>query len=69
MLIDRYHEAVEALLKTVRETQRENIEKAGEIVANAVETGHKIYLELRVKVLKNWRNDETLLRQMGIISN
>ena len=44
MLIDRYHEAVEALLKTVRETQRENIEKAGEIVANAVETGHKIYL-------------------------
>ena len=44
MLIDRYHEAVEALLKTVRETQRENIFKAGEIVANAVETGHKIYL-------------------------
>ena len=44
MLIDRYHEAVEALLKTVRESQRENIEKAGEIVANAVETGHKIYL-------------------------
>ena len=44
MLIDRYHEAVEALLKIVRDTQRENIYKAGEIVANAVETGHKIYL-------------------------
>ncbi len=44
MLIDRYHEAVENLLKTVRETQRENIIKAGEIVANAVESGHRIYL-------------------------
>ena len=44
MLIDRYHEAVDNLLKTVRETQRENIIKAGEIVAEAVEKGHKIYL-------------------------
>ena len=44
MLIDRYHEAVEGLLKTVRETQRENIIRAGEIVANAVENGHKVYL-------------------------
>jgi uncharacterized phosphosugar-binding protein len=44
MLIDRYHEAVDSLLKTVRETQRENIIKAGELVAEAVETGHKIYL-------------------------
>ena len=41
MLIDRYHQAVEALLKTVRETQRENIFKAGELVANAVENGGK----------------------------
>ena len=44
MLIDRYHEAVESLLKTVRETQRENIIKAGELVANAVENGGRIYL-------------------------
>ena len=44
MLIDRYHEAVDSLLKTVRETQRESIIKAGEMVANAVENGHKIYL-------------------------
>ena len=44
MLIDRYHEAVDSLLKTVRETQRENIVKAGELVANAVENGGKIYL-------------------------
>ena len=44
MLIDRYHNAVEELLKTVRQTQRENIFKAGEMVANAVESGHKVYL-------------------------
>ena len=44
MLIDRYHEAVDHLLKTVRETQREAIIKAGELVAEAVENGHKIYL-------------------------
>ena len=44
MLIDRYHEAVDNLLKTVRETQREAIIKAGELVAEAVENGHKIYL-------------------------
>ena len=44
MLIDRYHQAVDALLQTVRETQRENIFKAGELVANAVENGHRIYL-------------------------
>ena len=44
MLIDRYHEAVDSLLKTVRETQRENIVKAGELVANAVENGGRIYL-------------------------
>ena len=44
MLIDRYHEAVDNLLKTVRETQREATIKAGELVADAVEHGHKIYL-------------------------
>ena len=44
MLIDRYHKAVDDLLKTVRETQREAIIKAGEMVAEAVENGHKIYL-------------------------
>ncbi|MBP3667319.1 MAG: sugar isomerase domain-containing protein [Clostridia bacterium] len=44
MLIDRYHQAVDNLLKTVRETQREAIIRAGELVAEAVEHGHKIYL-------------------------
>ena len=42
MLIDRYHAAIDELLKTVRETQRENIIKAGEMVADAVEKGGKI---------------------------
>ena len=44
MLIDRYHKAVDELLEKVRKTQCDNIHKAGELVANAVETGHKIYL-------------------------
>jgi uncharacterized phosphosugar-binding protein len=48
MLIDRYQSAVNDLLKTVRDTQRENIIKAGELIANAVENGHKIYLNLIV---------------------
>lgn len=48
------------MIKKISSDARREIEKL---------TGRKIYLELRVKVLKNWRNDETLLRQMGIISN
>ncbi len=44
MLIDRYHKAIDELLTTVRKTQRDNIIKAGELVATAVENGHKIYL-------------------------
>jgi uncharacterized phosphosugar-binding protein len=48
MLIDRYHAAIDELLKTVRETQRENIIKAGEMVADTVEKGGKVYLSLIV---------------------
>lgn len=44
MLIDRYQQAVDNLLKTVRDTQREAIIKAGELVADAVEQGHRVYL-------------------------
>lgn len=43
MLIDRYQQAVTDLLAKVRETQQETIFKAGEMVANAVENGGKIY--------------------------
>lgn len=35
MLIDRYQQAVTELLEKVKTTQRENIIKAGEIVAEA----------------------------------
>ncbi len=44
MLMDRYHEAVDDLFRKVRETQRENIIKAGEIVADSVASGGCIYL-------------------------
>ena len=43
MLIDRYQQAAFDLLFKVRTTQREAIEKAGELVADAVEHGGKIY--------------------------
>lgn len=48
------------MIKKISSDARREIEKL---------TGRKIYLELRVKVMKNWRNDETLLRQLGIVSN
>lgn len=42
--MDRYQLAVFDLLSKVRTTQKENIIKAGEMVADAVEHGHKVYL-------------------------
>lgn len=44
MLVERYQQAVYQLLGKAAETQKENIIKAGEIVANAAEHGKKIYL-------------------------
>ena len=46
----------------------EMIKKIGQDARREIEklTGRKIFLELRVKVMKNWRNDETLLRQLKI---
>ena len=44
MLIDTYQQAAFDLLYKVRSTQREAIEKAGAIIANAVEHGNKVYL-------------------------
>lgn len=43
-LLDRYQQAVGDLLYKVRTTQREAIIRAGELVANAVENGGKVYL-------------------------
>ena len=44
MLMDRYHKAIDDLFAKVRATQRENIIKAGEIVADSVKNGGCIFL-------------------------
>ena len=44
MLMNRYHEAVEQLFEKVRETQRENMIKAGELIADCITNGGKVYL-------------------------
>ncbi len=43
-LMERYQQAVDELFAKVRATQTENIKKAGELIADAVADGHKIYL-------------------------
>jgi len=43
-LVDRYQQAAFDLLFKARTTQRENIEKAGKIIADAIMQGGKIYL-------------------------
>ncbi len=45
-----------SMLKKIGSTARMDIEKM---------TGRKIFLQLRVKVQKNWRDDETSLRNFG----
>ena len=81
MLIDRYHKAVDELLEKVRKTQWDNIHKAGELVANAVETGHKIYLSQIVHGIemdliyrgggpifyKQYKKDETELKEGDVL--
>jgi len=44
------------MLKEIGSAARKEIEEMG---------GHKVFLELRVKVLKDWRNDETALMRLG----
>lgn len=44
MLLDRYNEAVDNLIHKVRTTQRENIIKAGEMIADTVANGGNVYL-------------------------
>jgi GTP-binding protein Era len=47
------------------------IKKLGEVARKAVEDflQHEVFLELRVKVRKNWRSDENLLKQFGYKSD
>ena len=44
MLLDKYNEAVDELIKKVRTTQRENVIKAGMLIAETVENGGNVYL-------------------------
>ena len=44
MLIDRYYDAVKALLEKARTTQDDAIHKAADVIATAVESGKKVYL-------------------------
>ncbi len=44
------------MLKQIGSAARKEIEEMG---------GRKVFLELRVKVLKDWRNDENALRRLG----
>jgi GTPase len=44
------------MLKKIGTTARQEIEKM---------SGKKVFLELRVKVAKNWRNDDNVLHQFG----
>lgn len=44
------------MLKQIGSSARKEIEEMG---------GRQVYLELRVKVLKDWRNDENALRRLG----
>ncbi len=43
------------------------IKKIGSAARKEIEamSGRKVYLRLNVKVRKNWRNDEKILRRMG----
>ncbi len=47
----------------------EMIKKIGSTARHSIEemSGRKVFLELRVKVSKNWRNDPAALRQFGYI--
>lgn len=79
--IDEYKEResqaafVSATLFVEKESQKgivigrggEMLKSIGTMARQAIEemSGRKIFLEMRVKVSRNWRNDAGLLRQMG----
>ncbi len=66
---------ISATLFVERESQKgivigqggQMIKEIGTIARKEIEnlTGRKVYLELRAKVQKNWRNDPNALRQLG----
>ena len=54
MLLDRYNETLDALIEKVRTTQRENVIKAGEMIAETVANGGNVYLS---KICHSIEND------------
>lgn len=83
--IDEYQDleddraSISATLFVERESQKgivigkggEMLKKIGTHARQQIEemTGRKVYLELRVKVSKDWRDDPNLLKQMGFYIN
>ena len=69
---------IHATLMVERESQKaivigqggKMIKQIGTLARREIEalTGRKVYLELKVKVLKNWRDDPNALRQLGYFS-
>ena len=53
MLLDRYNEAIDELIKKVRTTQRDNCIKAGEMIAETVASGGNVYLSAIVHGIEN----------------
>jgi len=49
-----------SMIKTIGSTARQEIEAM---------SGRKTYLELRVKIKKNWRNNSSVLRYFGFVEN
>ena len=54
MLLDRYNQAIDELIAKVRTTQRENIIRAGEMIADTVAGGGNVYLS---KICHEIEND------------
>ena len=53
MLLDRYNEALDNLICKVRTTQRENIIKAGQMIADTVASGGNVYLSRICHAIEN----------------
>ena len=54
MLLDRYNQAIDELIAKVRTTQRENVIRAGEMIADTVASGGNVYLS---KICHEIEND------------
>ena len=63
MLLDRYNQAIDELIAKVRTTQRENVIRAGEMIADTVASGGNVYLWFfLVQILAYMALDMVLIR-------